>query len=762
MSHDNRVYLNTTLNNVVVIDSDQNQITVTHPVTQVIEITQSPTPTVTVVEETPNNVSVTEAVGNTVIVSATGPQGIQGIRGADPELTALEQFTGSIQTQVNLLRAATSSYVQNSQTASMLQPYVLTSSTGSMLQPYVLTTQTASMLQPYVLTSQTSSMTVLSSSYAITASYALNISEINTAAFVVTSSFNSYTGSVQTQINNINNATSSYVQNDQTGSMLQPYVLTSRTGSMLQPYVLTLQTSSMSVATSSLALTASFAPNYVLTDSTSSMSVRSAGTASRLEGMFSLTANSSANNRTISSIGGLAFNNNAAIDQDGARSLIFRTTPDGNVGSLAARLTISGSGQIGINATPYISSSLIVSGGVILNGTASYFQNYDSWPVQLHAGQIGNGIGIYSDVVGQYSYGTSSPYYQFGRGGSATWRLATSTEQGFFIQNIQPSLNTRVYVSASGFVGIGTTVPDSNLHVFKGLSGAAALGLQAGTTLTLENNTTNYINFKTPNGVVAGLAFSTPADSSAGYISLRQSTGEMFYSTENANGYHTFFTADTERLRVANTETTVRNNLIVSGTTSQFTASGTSLFNNEVDIFGTSSSLNISGSTVGGVTINVSSSLPTQPALLISQVGTGSALTVSNGYVNLGYATTHFTGGRLNISGNVYILGRIFFQDTTNQTIEGSSPGRALMNFSNGNSYLNNGNLGLGTITPTQRLTVVGSSSFSGDVTISNLLTLTPRHPLPTLNLTAGAFAVSSSTPPKPYFYDGTSWNALY
>ena len=375
MSHDNRVYLNTTLNNVVVIDSDHNQITVTHPITQVIEITQSPTPTVTVVEETPNNVSVTEAIGNTVIVSATGPQGPQGIRGMDPELTALELFTGSIQTQVNSLRAATSSYVQNSQTASMLQPYVLTSSTGSMLQPYVLTSQT---------------------------------------------------------------------------------------GSMLQPYVLTLQTSSMSVATSSLALTASFAPNYVLTDSTSSMSVRSAGTASRLEGIFSLSANSSANNRTISSIGGLAFNNNSAIDQDGARSLIFRTTPDGNVGSLAARLTISGSGQIGINATPYISSSLIVSGGVILNGTASYFQNYDSWPVQLHAGQIGNGIGIYSDVVGQYSYGTSSPYYQFGRGGSATWRLATSTEQGFLIQNIQTSLNTRVYVSASGFVGIGTTVPESN------------------------------------------------------------------------------------------------------------------------------------------------------------------------------------------------------------------------------------------------------------------------------------------------------------
>jgi len=59
---------------------------------------------------------------------------------------SFESFTGSIQPQVDALIAATSSYVQNSVTASMLAPYVLTS--------------------------QTASMTVLSSSHAETASYA--------------------------------------------------------------------------------------------------------------------------------------------------------------------------------------------------------------------------------------------------------------------------------------------------------------------------------------------------------------------------------------------------------------------------------------------------------------------------------------------------------------------------------------------------------------------------------------------------------------
>ncbi len=126
-------------------------------------------------------------------------------------------------------------------------------------------------------------------------------------------------------------------------------------------------------------------------------------------------------------------------------------------------------------------------------------------------------------------------------------------------------LRTRLTISGSGEVGIGTATPSSSLHVYKGLSGALPLTSTDGITLTLENSTTNYINFRTPNAAYAGLAFSTPADASTGYISLKQSTGEMFFSTENTNGYHIFKTNDTERLRIANTETTVRNNLIVTG-----------------------------------------------------------------------------------------------------------------------------------------------------------------------------------------------------
>jgi hypothetical protein len=66
----------------------------------------------------------------------------------------------------------------------------------------------------------------------------------------------------------------------------------------------------------------------------------------------------------------------------------------------------------------------------------------------------------------------------------------------------------------------------------------------------------------------------------------------------------------------------------------------------------------------------------------------------------------------------------------------------------------------------TQRISVSGSiTSISGSLSITGsgaIFTLQPQDPLPTVNILAGSFAVSSSIPPKPYFWDGSVWNALY
>lgn len=87
-------------------------------------------------------------------------------------------FVRNAQTASYVLNAVSSSFAS---TASFAPNYVLNSVTSSMLAPYVLTATTSSMLSPYVLTSVTSSMTVLSASFANTASFVRNA---QTASFV--------------------------------------------------------------------------------------------------------------------------------------------------------------------------------------------------------------------------------------------------------------------------------------------------------------------------------------------------------------------------------------------------------------------------------------------------------------------------------------------------------------------------------------------------------------------------------------------------
>lgn len=52
--------------------------------------------------------------------------------------------------------------------------------------------------------------------------------------------------------------------------------------------------------------------------------------------------------------------------------------------------------------------------------------------------------------------------------------------------------------------------------------------------------------------------------------------------------------------------------------------------------------------------------------------------------------------------------------------------------------------------------------TITGSVSITNVLKLTAQSPLPAASSVPNSFAVSASTPTKPYYSDGTSWNALY
>jgi hypothetical protein len=132
--------------------------------------------------------------------------------------------------------------------------------------------------------------------------------------------------------------------------------------------------------------------------------------------------------------------------------------------------------------------------------------------------------------------------------------------------------------------------------------------------------------------------------------------------------------------------------------------------------------------------------------------GAAGYVTVEGGSAYSGSSTTHVPAAGVNIQTGLG-LGTGSVADITFSTSATSSvasvyhtlPQRMIIKGQTG--YV-----GIGTSTPSSSLHISGASA---------VLTLSPQDPLPS-GVPTGSFAVSSSAPPKPYFYDGTTWNALY
>ena len=147
----------------------------------------------------------------------------------------MKTFTGSIQTQVNALQAATSSYntntIFNAYTASdaafsaSMKSFTasinsFTASSATSASNALITASVSSNVITFTEGNGTTfSLTVGSvidtGSFATTASYNAFSSSMN--AF--SASIKTFTGSIQTQVNALQSATSSYVTNAQTSSM---------------------------------------------------------------------------------------------------------------------------------------------------------------------------------------------------------------------------------------------------------------------------------------------------------------------------------------------------------------------------------------------------------------------------------------------------------------------------------------------------------------------------------------------------------------
>lgn len=90
-----------------------------------------------------------------------------------------------------------------------------------------------------------------------------------------------------------------------------------------------------------------------------------------------------------------------------------------------------------------------------------------------------------------------------------------------------------MFITDAGLVGIGIALPDSKLHSFVGSAGT--ITAIAGTNLTLESNTNQYLSFLNPSGNFAAIAFGIETDNDHGGIFYDSTNGFQFRNNGNLN-----------------------------------------------------------------------------------------------------------------------------------------------------------------------------------------------------------------------------------
>jgi hypothetical protein len=448
------------------------------------------------------------------------------------------------------------------------------------------------------------------------------------------------------------------------------------------------------------------------------------------------------------------FNNSSNIQgDDTTRGLILRTSLTTTAGSGFLFSNLQGSIA---NLSGQSNGLYIQPAGTIGFNPTSGTGIYNSIQINDIINQTGGANGI---TRGLYINPTLT---------SATNFRAIETNAGNVL--FQSGSTPLLFVSSSGNVGIGTSTPDSYYAKKLVVSAVDESGITiAGTT----TSATNYLAFA--DGTSGNQAY-------RGYVAYKHLTDQLAFGT---GGTLRATIDNSGNFGIGTSTSTIlaRTHIQGSGTTSATTAlrventnasaSMVVLDNGYVGINTGSAQYNLD---VNG-TARVTGNLTCDTFNLFGSVLTLNSANIGGlfgtRYVNsVSYAAGHVfqtsTGNVFATSGDTYTLQSLqsvaFTSGTATYTSLRLAPTISQTGGANGITrglYVNP------TLTAAADFraieTTAGNIIFggTGSVTISNVLTLTPQSPLPS-GVATGSFAVSSSVPPKPYFYDGTTWNALY
>jgi hypothetical protein len=343
----------------------------------------------------------------------------------------------------------------------------------------------------------------------------------------------------------------------------------------------------------------------------------------------------------------------------------FETTGSLAVSSSQNSYFVGGS-NVGINTTSPNAKLDVNGNSKFVAGFSSYTAdglfNTNALP-GVYVSTPGGARGTY---IGYRDFGSGQYWGRIGVSGSIAWSLGIGNSAGTSFSiglNNDSALDYFTVSSGSGNVGIGTTT----------FVGSIKLAV---------------------NGQIGGPTYSgTYLDVTGAIPELRGNSGIAYYS---AAGNHTFYGGSSvEYMRL---------------TTAGLLGIGTTTPSTKLDISG---SLNISGS---GVQVPLQVYSGSTPLLFVSQsgnVGIGTALPNSTFQVSKGSATFQVTDTNKTANNTFSIYGLT----QTSWAIATGNSG----SFSGGEKIvlLDNGNVGIGTISPNSKLNVSGSVTITGSLNVS-------------------------------------------
>ena len=182
------------------------------------------------------------------------------------------------------------------------------------------------------------------------------------------------------------------------------------------------------------------------------------------------------------------------------------------------------------NASGTEAARIDSSGRVLVGTTTVGRAGADELTIGNGSGDIGLSIRSGSSQEGNIYFSDSTSSGNGESRGIIRFDHSTDSLQ-FFTASGNNFSQERFRITSDGKFGFGTSSPDQTVHIHKGSAGS--INSTANTVLTLENSTTNILQFLNPNNTAAQVRFGDPQDDGAGFIEYNHAANTMAFG---ANG----------------------------------------------------------------------------------------------------------------------------------------------------------------------------------------------------------------------------------